>query len=51
VAIGTSIASQGLQPLLFRSLDVAAEQVAENVLFVIPSEARDLLFFSTSKKQ
>jgi hypothetical protein len=29
----------------------AALQVAEKVLFVIPSEARDLLFFSTSKKQ
>ncbi len=28
-----------------------AVQVAEKVLFVIPSEARDLLFFSASKKQ
>jgi hypothetical protein len=29
----------------------AAEQAAEKVIFVIPSEARDLLFFSASKKQ
>ena len=28
-----------------------ASQAAEKVLFVIPSEARDLLFFSASKKQ
>jgi len=28
-----------------------AEQVAEKVLRVIPSEARDLLFYSASKKQ
>jgi hypothetical protein len=28
-----------------------AEQAAEKVLFVFPSEARDLLFFSTSKKK
>jgi len=28
-----------------------AEQDAEKVLFVIPSEARDLLFFPASKKQ
>jgi len=28
-----------------------AQQAAEKVLFVIPSEARDLLFFSTSKKK
>jgi len=28
-----------------------AEQAAEKVLIVIPSEARDLFFFSASKKQ
>ena len=28
-----------------------AKHVAEKVLFVIPSKARDLLFFSASKKQ
>jgi hypothetical protein len=28
-----------------------ASQAAKKVLFVIPSGARDLLFFSTSKKQ
>jgi hypothetical protein len=28
-----------------------ASQAAERVFFVIPSEARDLLFFSTSKEQ
>jgi len=28
-----------------------AQQAAEKVLFVIPSEARDLLFFSDSKKK
>jgi hypothetical protein len=33
------------------ALNVTAEQAAEKVLFVIPSEARDLLFFSASKKQ
>ncbi len=29
----------------------SAKQAAEKVLFVIPSKARDLLFFSASKKQ
>jgi len=33
-------------------MDVAqASEAAERVLIVIPSEARDLLFFSASKKQ
>jgi hypothetical protein len=37
--------------LIFTSLNLAVEQAAEEVLFVIPSEARDLLFSPTSKKQ
>jgi hypothetical protein len=37
--------------LIFTSLNLAVEQAAEEVLFVIPSEARDLLFCPTSKKQ
>jgi hypothetical protein len=37
--------------LIFRALDVTAEQAAERVPFVIPSEARDLLFFPASKIQ
>jgi hypothetical protein len=32
-------------------LNVTAEQAAGKGLFVIPSEARDLFFFSASKKQ
>jgi len=44
---------RGLQPAGFvRSYqNPQAEQPVEKVLFVIPSEARDLLFFSASKKQ
>jgi hypothetical protein len=43
----------GLQPAVFAlpSGNPRAEQAAEKVPFVIPSEARDLLFFSTSKKK
>jgi hypothetical protein len=37
--------------LIFRALKVTAEQAAEKGFFVIPSEARDLLFFPASKKQ
>jgi len=34
---------QGLKPIFFGSLNVAAEQIAEKVVyFVIPSEARNL---------
>jgi hypothetical protein len=34
---------QGLKALLFRSLDVASEQAAEEIVnFVVPSEARNL---------
>ncbi|HEX3375777.1 MAG TPA: hypothetical protein VHS29_02885, partial [Candidatus Acidoferrales bacterium] len=45
------IAGQGLKVGLSSCFDVAAEAAAEKVLFVIPSEARDLFFFSTPKKQ
>jgi hypothetical protein len=34
-----------------KSLYGTASEVAEKARFVIPSEARDLLFFSASKKQ
>jgi hypothetical protein len=37
--------------LIYKALNVAATLAAEKVLFVIPSEARDLLFFPASKKQ
>ena len=45
------IGLHGLKPLVFRILNVAAEEAAEKVIFVIPSEARDLLFFAKSKKK
>ena len=37
--------------LLKPTFPATSETVTEKVLFVIPSEARDLLFFSTFKKQ
>ena len=37
--------------LFLQGLNSTGEQIAEKALFVIPSKARDLLFFAKPKKQ
>src|SRR5260370_35768402 len=47
-----SMRHQGLKPIFFGSLNVAAEQIAEKVVyFVIPSEARNLSSIETQGKR
>src|ERR1035438_7616113 len=45
------VATQTLTPLIFRALNGTVEQAAEKIFWVNPSEARDLLLLSASKKQ
>ena len=47
-----SMRHQGLNPIILGSLNVAAEQIAEKVVyFVIPSEARNLSSVLTQRKE